>query len=302
MASSGSSLHWRALRIQRHFGSRVIRGRPRPAVARISSLLATSHRAVIKEVSRAAKVARAGRTLLVGSGRTKLPTHLPKGHHPMPGSTLLAGGGTGASVAQCRLFCAFALASHRAGPGPAQGVASTWPRNELPPPDEQFRAALGRSAARASRVITVVTRMPAPKPGTYRFICARPWRRHRDPVRAASRRALVARRAGSGVAVGISRALPRARGDARRAGDAAVGEERFHRDVPGVAGHDAARREVGSIMDHPIWQGRPGDQMRPRRHLGRMELRFLLTPAKAAVALNPDGASPPFRGYRSPGW
>jgi predicted secreted hydrolase len=80
--------------------------------------------------------------------------------------------------------------------------------------------------------------------------------------------------------------------------DAAVGEERFQRDVPGVAGHDAALREVW--LDN--WtirygKGDAGDQMSLDAAVGQVELRLLLTPAKAAVALNPNGSAAPFRGY-----
>lgn len=80
--------------------------------------------------------------------------------------------------------------------------------------------------------------------------------------------------------------------------EAADGEERFHRDVPGVAGHDAALREVW--LDN--WtirygEGDAGDQMSLDATVGQVELGLLLTPAKAAVALNPDGRAAPFRGY-----
>ena len=79
---------------------------------------------------------------------------------------------------------------------------------------------------------------------------------------------------------------------------AADGEERFHRDVPGVAGDDAALREIW--LDN--WtlrygEGDAGDQMRLDATVGQAELRLLLTPAKPAVALNPDGTAAPFRGY-----
>jgi predicted secreted hydrolase len=80
--------------------------------------------------------------------------------------------------------------------------------------------------------------------------------------------------------------------------DAAAGEERFHRDVPGVAGHDAARREVW--LDNwtiQYGEGNRGDQLRLDATVGEMALGLLFTPAKAAVALNPDGANAPFRGY-----
>jgi predicted secreted hydrolase len=80
--------------------------------------------------------------------------------------------------------------------------------------------------------------------------------------------------------------------------DAVEGEERFHRDVLGVAGHDAALREVW--LDN--WtlrygKGDAGDQMSFDATVGQVELRLLLTPAKAAVALNQDGNAAPFRGY-----
>jgi predicted secreted hydrolase len=76
------------------------------------------------------------------------------------------------------------------------------------------------------------------------------------------------------------------------------GEERFHRDVPGVAGHDAALREVW--LDH--WtlrygEGDAGNQISLEATVGHTELRLLLTPAKPAVALNPDEIAAPFRGY-----
>jgi predicted secreted hydrolase len=76
-----------------------------------------------------------------------------------------------------------------------------------------------------------------------------------------------------------------------------AGEERVHREVAGVAGHDAARREVW--LDN--WtirygEGGGGDQLSLDATVGQVELRLLLAPAKAAVALNPDSAAP-FRGY-----
>ena len=76
------------------------------------------------------------------------------------------------------------------------------------------------------------------------------------------------------------------------------GEERFHRDVPGVAGHDAALREVW--LDH--WtlrygEGDAGNQMRLKVAVDQTELHLDLTPAKPAVALNPDEIVAPFRGY-----
>jgi predicted secreted hydrolase len=78
----------------------------------------------------------------------------------------------------------------------------------------------------------------------------------------------------------------------------AAGEERFHRDVPGVAGHDAARREVW--LDN--WtlrygEGDRGDRLRLDATVGDVEIGLVLTPAKAAVPLNPDGGGAPFRGY-----
>ena len=84
---------------------------------------------------------------------------------------------------------------------------------------------------------------------------------------------------------------------------AADGEERFHRDVPGVAGDDAALRQIW--LDN--WtirygEGDGGDQMRLDATVGEVELGLLLTPAKAAVALNPDGTARRSGGIRSRGW
>jgi len=72
----------------------------------------------------------------------------------------------------------------------------------------------------------------------------------------------------------------------------AVGEERLHRDVPGVAGHDAARRQVWlddwtlTYSDGPLTL---------TATVGDRTLELALTPAKDTVDLSPDGA--PFRGY-----
>jgi predicted secreted hydrolase len=80
--------------------------------------------------------------------------------------------------------------------------------------------------------------------------------------------------------------------------DAAVGEERFHRDLPGVAGHDAGRREVWLDNWTVLYgEGERRDQLRLDATVGDVQLALLLTPAKAAVPLNPDGAGAPFRGY-----
>jgi predicted secreted hydrolase len=77
----------------------------------------------------------------------------------------------------------------------------------------------------------------------------------------------------------------------------AAGEERLHRDVPGVAGHDAARREVW--LDN--WsirygQGEEADGIELEATVGETELALSLTPAKDAVAFGQD-AGAPFRGY-----
>jgi predicted secreted hydrolase len=79
---------------------------------------------------------------------------------------------------------------------------------------------------------------------------------------------------------------------------AAAGEERFQRDVPGVAGHDAARREVW-LDDWTLryGEGDSGDQLRLDATAGTEALTLTLTPVKVAVALNPDGTGAPFRGY-----
>jgi predicted secreted hydrolase len=78
----------------------------------------------------------------------------------------------------------------------------------------------------------------------------------------------------------------------------AAGEERFHRDVPGVAGHDAARRELW--LDNWViryGEGERGDRLKLDATVGEVELTLSLAPAKAAVALAPDGGRAPFRGY-----
>lgn len=80
--------------------------------------------------------------------------------------------------------------------------------------------------------------------------------------------------------------------------DAAVGEERFHRDVPGVAGTDAAGRRVW--LDN--WsirygEGADGDRLRLEATVGGTVLELRLAPAKPAFALNTDGGGAPFRGY-----
>jgi predicted secreted hydrolase len=80
--------------------------------------------------------------------------------------------------------------------------------------------------------------------------------------------------------------------------NAAAGEERLHRDVPGVAGHDAALREVW--LDNWSIQyglGEERDQIRLKATVGETEFALSLTPAKDAVALDPEGAGVPFRGY-----
>jgi predicted secreted hydrolase len=80
--------------------------------------------------------------------------------------------------------------------------------------------------------------------------------------------------------------------------DRASGEERFHRAVPGVAGHDGSRREVW--LDNwslAYGEGPRQDQLRLGATVDEVELELLLTPAKPAVALNLEGGGPPFRGY-----
>jgi predicted secreted hydrolase len=83
-----------------------------------------------------------------------------------------------------------------------------------------------------------------------------------------------------------------------RAVGAAAGEERFQRDVPGIADHDAERREVW--IDH--WTirygtGEKGDGLALEATVGVVEIGLTLKPAKPALALNEGGGPVPFRGY-----
>ena len=76
------------------------------------------------------------------------------------------------------------------------------------------------------------------------------------------------------------------------------GEERFHRDVPGVAGHDEALEEVW-LDDWTLryGEGEAGTGVSVDATVGRSELRLRLRPAKPAVGVNLGGNAAPFRGY-----
>ena len=81
-------------------------------------------------------------------------------------------------------------------------------------------------------------------------------------------------------------------------GDGVKAEERLHRDLPGLVGHDPAHREVR--LDDWILgygEGEAGERLRLDATVGAAELELVLAPAKAAVAVNPAGDGPPFRGY-----
>jgi predicted secreted hydrolase len=78
----------------------------------------------------------------------------------------------------------------------------------------------------------------------------------------------------------------------------AGGEERFNRAVLGVAGHDAARRQVW--LDNwsiDYGQGARGDELRLSATVDTIAVELLFTPAKLAVASDPDGGGAPFRGF-----
>jgi predicted secreted hydrolase len=80
--------------------------------------------------------------------------------------------------------------------------------------------------------------------------------------------------------------------------DRASGEERFHRALPGAAGHDAARREVRLDNWSLVYgEGLGSDQLRLGATVDEVDLELRLTPAKPPVALNLEGDGAPFRGY-----
>ena len=78
----------------------------------------------------------------------------------------------------------------------------------------------------------------------------------------------------------------------------AIGEERFSRAVLSLAGDDATRRQVW--LDNwsiDYGRGAGGDELRLSATLGTVAVELLLTPAKVAVASDPNGVGAPFRGF-----
>lgn len=78
----------------------------------------------------------------------------------------------------------------------------------------------------------------------------------------------------------------------------AVSEERFQRDVPGLAGHDGASREVW-IDDWSMryGEGEGGEVLTLAASANGRKLDLTLTPVKDVVNPDPGGGSAPVRGY-----
>jgi predicted secreted hydrolase len=79
---------------------------------------------------------------------------------------------------------------------------------------------------------------------------------------------------------------------------AAFGEERLHRGLSGVAGHDAEQQEVRlDRWSLHYGQGPEGGDLRLEATVGETVMNLSFSPAKTAASLGTDGADTPFRGY-----